>query len=377
MALNIEVKKVTNKEMLMEFIKVPWRAHIYDDDPAWVPTPIRDLVHYFDPDEGYFFENGDGEAQLFIAYSDGRPAGRISAQVYRRYDERYDRETGFFGFFECIDVLPVSRALFEAACEWLRGKGKTRVLGPESFAIYDPIGWDVMNNGRMPVIGNCHYAYWYEKHALAFGFRKYVDWYCFMVKPVAVNMDLLYRIREELVKKSDIRYLSMSRKEVMKRAADVHHILNTAWEGNEGHIPMTDKQFTMMYNELKLAIIPEFAIFAEKDGRTVGFILSVPDANPGIAALNGHLYPWRIVKLIWRLKRARYLRTILMGVLPDYRGHNIDQVLILMTIEEAMRRGFKGSDCSLIVENNLKMIGALKYLNADMYKGYRLYDMPI
>ena len=37
-----------------------------------------------------------------------------------------------------------------------------------------------------------------------------------------------------------------------------------------------------MFNELKMVIIPELAIFAEKDGKTIGFILSVPDANPGI-----------------------------------------------------------------------------------------------
>ncbi|MBN1531625.1 MAG: GNAT family N-acetyltransferase [Spirochaetes bacterium] len=379
MPLNIEIKKVSvsDKKMLKEFVKVPWRAKIYRDDPAWVPYVIRDLMHFCNPEKGYFFENGDGEAQLFIAYLDGKPVGRISAQVYKRYDDKYDRETGFFGFYECIDKLPVSRALFSAAAEWLRAKGKTRMLGPESFASYDSIGFDVMNNGRMPVIGNYHYAYWYEKHALAYGFKKYIDWYCFMVKPIAANMDMMYKIRDELRKKSDVQYTRLTMKEIDKRASELHYILDNAWEGNEGHIPMTEKQFKMHWDELKMVIIPDMAIFAEKDGKTVGFILSVPDANPGIAALNGHLYPWRIVKLLWRLKKSHTLRTILMGVLPEYRGENIDQILILMTIEEALKRGYDESDCSLIVENNHKMIGALKYLNADMYKGYRLYDMKI
>lgn len=377
MALNIEVKKVNGRKMLREFIRVPWTAKIYKNDPAWVPYVISDLEHFCDPEKGYFFENGDGEAQLFIAYKDGKPAGRISAHIYKRYDERYDRETGFFGFYECIDMLPVSKALFSAAVEWLRAKGKTRMLGPESFAIYDAIGFDVLNNGRMPVIGNFHSAYWYEKHALAFGLKKHIDWYCFMVKPIAANMDKMFTIREELARQSDVQYKKLNMKEINKRASELHYILDTAWEGNEGHIPMTEKQFKMHWDELKMVIVPELAIFAEKDGRTVGFILSVPDANPGIAALNGRLYPWRILKLLWKLKRSKTLRTILMGVLPEYRGRNIDQVLILMTIEEGLRLGFEASDCSLIVENNHKMIGALKYLNADMYKGYRLYDMKI
>jgi len=255
--------------------------------------------------------------------------------------------------------------------------GKTWMLGPESFAIYDAMGFDVLNNGRMPVIGNFHSAYWYEKHALAFGLKKHIDWYCFMVKPIAANMDKMFTIREELARQSDVQYNKLNMKEINKRASELHYMLDPAGVGNEGHIRMTEKQFKMHWVELKMVIVPELAIFAEKDGKTVGFILSVPDANPGIAALNGRLYPWRILKLLWRLKRSKTLRTILMGVLPEYRGRNIDQVLILMTIEEGLRLGFESSDCSLIVENNHKMIGALKYLNADMYKGYRLYDMKI
>jgi ribosomal protein S18 acetylase RimI-like enzyme len=127
-----------------------------------------------------------------------------------------------------------------------------------------------------------------------------------------------------------------------------------------------------------MIVIPELAIFVEKDGKTVGFILSIPDANPGFAKLNGRLYPWRIVKLLWKLRRTKTLRTILLGVLPEYRGQNLDQILILMTIEIGTKKlRFKQSDCSLIVENNHKMIGALKYVNSDRYKGYRIFQMDI
>jgi ribosomal protein S18 acetylase RimI-like enzyme len=66
-----------------------------------------------------------------------------------------------------------------------------------------------------------------------------------------------------------------------------------------------------------------------------------------------------------------------MGVMPEYRGKNIDQILILKTIEIGIGMGFNQSDCSLIVESNVKMIGALKYVNADRYKGYRVFQIAI
>lgn len=371
----IEIKKVTGKKMLRDFITLPWDARIYEDDPAWVPPVISDQMHFFDPEHGYFFEHG--EAEFFIAYRGGKPAGRITAHTYSRYEEKFDKDTGFFGFYECIDDLRVSKALFETAREWLRARGKKKMNGPQSFTVYDQVGFDVLNNGRMPVIGMIHYAHWYEKHALAFGLEKNLDWFCYMVKKEGIDWEPMFKIREELTKNSDIKYICAKKREIPERAKDIQRIFNASWEGNDGHLALTDKQFDGNFKELSMIVIPELAIFAEKDGKTVGFILSIPDANPGFAALNGRLYPWRIVKLLWRLKKTKTLRTILMGVLPEYRGQNIDQILILMTMEIGIGLGYVQSDCSLIVETNKKMIGALKYINADKYKGYRVYEMNI
>lgn len=377
MSANIEVKKVTDKKGLMEFIMLPWTAGIYEDDPAWVPPIIRDQVRFFDPEHGYFFEYG--ETELFVAYLNGKAAGRITAHTYRLFEEKYDKNAGFFGFFECIDNQKVAKALLDTAREWLKARGKNKMIGPQNFTIYDTygVGFDIINNGRMPVTGMYHFAHYYEKLALAYGLEKDVDWLCFMVKKEGIDWEPLFKIREELEKKSDIKFVGAKKKDIPKRADDVKNIFNAAWEGNEGHLPLTDKQFADLFEELRLLLIPELAFFAEKDGKTVGFILSIPDANPGIAALNGRLFPWRILKLIWKLKRTKTLRTILMGVLPEYRGRDIDQILILRTIEVGLGMGFTQSDCSLIVESNKKMIGALKYVNADRYKGYRIYKMNI
>ncbi|MCU0848532.1 MAG: GNAT family N-acetyltransferase [Spirochaetes bacterium] len=315
--------------------------------------------------------------EFFLAYRDGKPVGRITAHTYSKYEERYDKDTGFFGFYECIDDLDVSRALFDAARDWLRKKGKKTMNGPQSFSIYDSVGLDILGNDKTPVVGLFHFAGYYEKHVEAYGFEKQSDWFCFMVRQEALDWDPLFRIREELQKKGDIKYTTITRREIGKRATQIKEIFNSAWEGNEGHIPFTDKQWNIIFGELKMFVVPELAIFAEKDGKTIGFILSLPDGNPALQKLNGKLYPLRIIKALRAFKKTTTLRTILMGVLPEYRGQNIDQVLILMTIENGINIGYDKSDCSLVVESNKKMIGALKYVHADGYKGYRIYQLKV
>ncbi len=375
MAGAIEVRKVENKTMMKEFIMLPWTCRIYENDPNWIPPVIHDQKKFFDRERGYFFEIG--EADFFLAYRDGRPVGRITAHVNHMYEKKYDSDTGFFGFYESVDDVEVAKALFTAAEDWLSKKGKKIMNGPQSFSVYDSVGFEVEGADTMPSIGNFHFAPYYKDLADACGFRKCIDWYCFLVKQIEDYKPYLKEVRETFMKGQDVEYKTVSMKEWKTWAVEIQHIFNTAWDGNWGHLPLTDKQFQGLVSELKPIVVPELCIFAIKDGKTVGFILSLPDANPALRCLNGRLYPWRILKAMRTVKKAKRLRTIIMGVLPEFRGLKIDDVFYLRTIEDGIRLGFTESDCSLIVETNKKMIGALKPLKAERYKTYRIYERDI
>lgn len=371
----IEVKEVKDSKMMKQFIMFPWTSKIYEHDPAWVPPIIGDMKKLFNPKKGYFYKIG--EVAYFLAYKDGVPAGRITAHVNRMYEEKYNKETGFFGFYEAIDDLDVARALFAVAEGWLKKKGKTRVEGPQSFSIYDSVGFEVLGEEIMPVVGLLHFAPYYKDHATACGYTKCIDWHCFLVKKIDDFKPYLKDVRENIMKNQDVKYVYYTPKELKKRAKEIHEIFNRAWDGNWGHLPLTDKQFKMLVDELKLVAVPELIVFAEKDGRTIGFIVSLPDMNPALKILNGRLYPWRLIKALRSIKKVKRIRTIIMGVLPEYRGQKIDDVFYLFTIENGIRLGYVESDCSLIVETNQKMIGALKPLKGQIYKTYRIYEKHI
>jgi len=376
----VVVKKVESKKMMKEFILVPWKLGIYDNDPAWVPPVIRDQKKLFDPKHGYFFEVG--EADFYIAYRDGKPVGRITAHINHLYEKKYDMKTGFFGFYESINDMEVAKALFDTAAERLAKWGKSVMQGPQSFSVYDSVGFEVHGFDITPVVGIFHFAAFYKDLAEACGFRKTIDWGCYLVtKENFMKFEpYLKKVREDYQSRQDVVYKTFNKKdkaEVKRRIQDIMAIFNSAWEGNWGHLPLTQKQLEYFVHELLPVIVPEFAVFAEKDGRTVGCILSVPDVNVALQALNGRLYPWRLIKALRAVKKAKRIRTMIMGVLPEYRGQKIDDVFYLRTIEDGIRLGFEESDCSLIVENNVKMIGAIKPLNAVNYKTYRIYERDI
>lgn len=371
----VTIKRVENKKMMKEFIMFPWTGKIYENDPCWVPPLIGEQKKFFDPKKGYFFEIG--EVEFFIAYRDGKAVGRITAHINHLYEEKYDNDTGFFGFFESINDVEVARALFGAAEAWLKAKGKTIMNGPQSFSVYDSVGFEVHGQDVIPVVGLFHFAPYYRDLAEACGFEKCIDWSCYLVTKIDDYKPYLKAVKEEFMKGQTVEYKIFNKKEIKYRKDDIHEIFNRAWEGNWGHLPLTRKQLDSIIHELVQIVIPELVVFAEKDGRTVGFIISIPDINPAMRILNGRLYPWRLVRFLLAARKTKKIRTIIMGVLPEYRGQKIDDVFYLRTIEDGIRLGFEASDCSLIVETNKKMIGALKPLKAENYKTYRIYQRAI
>lgn len=69
----INIKAVQSKRGQNVFLTFPWT--IYGNDPLWVPPIIPERVKVIDPKQGLFFK--DGDAELFIAWKGGKPAGTI------------------------------------------------------------------------------------------------------------------------------------------------------------------------------------------------------------------------------------------------------------------------------------------------------------
>ncbi|MCY4375178.1 MAG: hypothetical protein OXC31_15575, partial [Spirochaetaceae bacterium] len=85
------------------FIRFPWA--IYRDDPHWVPPLLQRERRRLNPAANPFFEHAS--IQPFVAFRDGRMAGRVAAIVDERHNEYHGEAAGFFGFFECTDDAEV------------------------------------------------------------------------------------------------------------------------------------------------------------------------------------------------------------------------------------------------------------------------------
>ena len=152
----VEIREVSGKQALNAFIRVPW--NIYKDDPNWVPPLIVERKEAFSP-EHPFFKHAIWQA--WLAYRNGKPVGRISAQIDELHLEHNDSKTGFFGLIESPDDDEVFTALFETAENWLRDQGMQQITGPFNLNINQDLGIQVEGFDAAPYVMTGHAPAYY------------------------------------------------------------------------------------------------------------------------------------------------------------------------------------------------------------------------
>ncbi len=141
---------------------------------------------------------------------------------------------------------------------------------------------------------------------------------------------------------------------------------------------MTDAEMDDMANDFKPLAVPDLALFAEIDGKAVGFIFAVPDYNFIFKQMNGSLFPFNFIKLYTQRRHIKWIRIVIMGVLPEYRQRGIDSVMYHAIILNSRKMGIEYGEGSWILESNVMMNRAAEnVLNGKVYKRYKVFEKSI
>ncbi len=369
---------------MRDFIHLPWL--VQSKDPLWVPPLLIEHHKVLNPKRGPFFEFGT--AQYFLALRDGQPVGRISAHLNPQHEARYQDQSGFFGFFECVQDQEVANALLDAAAAWVRERGKRVLLGPLGFTIYDEVGCLVHGFETMPAVLQVHNPPWYQELLTTWGLTKAIDWHA--VKVFGLNRDMpdveqniaaMQHTVDAVMAKTHARMFSPTIRQMYARADEVKDLFNATWEGNWGHVPFTSAQFRRIIMELRPMFRKNMVRFIlDPQDKLLAFLVSVPDVNPAIQKLNGRLRPLGLLRVLWSAKFAPLsrVRTLIMGVQREHQGRQLHHALIMdLILSHKYTPPGAFSDCSLIAETNRPLLRALKRYNGEIYKTWRLFTADL
>jgi hypothetical protein len=375
----LSITPVASKADRKAFVDFAWE--VYKDDPYWTP-PLKDEVHgLIDPRKNPWF--GHGRAALFLARRGDNVVGRISAQVDDLVLEHMQPGLGQWGFFDAVDEQ-AALALIATAEDWLRSEGMTRAMGPISLSIWDEPGLLIKGFDDKPVVmmGHHlpHYAGWIEKA----GYAKVKDLHTFELDIDVDLGPLVNRLIEAGERNPKIRVRNVDKSHFDRDAAIILNILNDAWSDNWGYVPLTPAEIAYAGKKLKPIIYEDLVRIVEYDGEPAAFMLTIPDINEMTDDLNGELFPFGFVKLLWRLRKPRVkrVRVPLMGVLKKYQGSRLASQFAFMLIEYIRRAcvehyGVKRGDFGWVLEDNQGMLSIADLPGSQINHTYRIYDKPL
>ena len=82
---------------------------------------------------------------------------------------------------------------------------------------------------------------------------------------------------------------------------------------------MTDREIEHLCAQLKPVVVPELVVFAEQQGRPIGFAVALPDLNVALRRNpSGRFFPG-ILEVLWAARRIDRLRVLLLGAAPEWR----------------------------------------------------------
>lgn len=375
-ANRMEVREVANRRDREAFIRLPGR--LAAGDPNWVEPLRLERREFLSPRRNPVFEHC--EARFWLALRDGRPVGRISAQIDSLTPQEAGGPVGFFGMIDARDDAALS-ALFGAAEGWLAARGIRRVRGPFSLSVNQSCGLLVEGFDTPPYVLMEHHAPWLGPAVERQGYAKARDLVAYTLDTRKGLPERMRAAAERASAAATIRKLDPRRYDADLRA--MTGVFNDAWAGNWGFVPLTEAETAAMARDLKPVLHPEFVRIAELDGEPVGFIVLLPNLNEAIADLGGRLLPFGWAKLLWRLK-VRGLRTgrvPLMGVRRDVADTMLGKMLPLRLIyalqPDALARGVEELEMSWLLEDNRPVRRLIESLGSRLSKTYRIYEKDL
>ena len=379
----IEIKKVESKKDLKTFID--FHYDLYEGNEYDVPNLFSDEMNTLRQDKNAAFEFC--EAEYYLAYKDGKLAGRVAAIINHKANNKWGKKSVRFGWIDFIDDREVSKALLDAVEKYGREKGMEDVVGPLGFTDMDPEGmlvWGFDQLGTMPTIYN--YAYYPEHIEALEGFEvdnKYVEFKIMVPDEVpekyakiAMMIEKRYNLHVRKLTKKDIFQGGMGQK--------IFDLINDTYKDLYGYSELSQKQIDQLIKSylgfLDFNLITCIEDWTDGEHKLIGVGITMPSLAHALRKCRrGRLLPfgWFHVLRAIKMHKTNIVDLLLIGILPEYRAKGANALLFADLIPWYQKYGIEWGETQVELETNAGVQGQWGALTPVMHKRRKCYKKII
>lgn len=374
--MGIEIKEILTKKELWTWVRFPNK--LYKNNEFFVPFLENDEFETFSKDKNPAYAYC--ETKLFIAYKDGKVAGRIAGLINHAYNEKWDKNAIRFTRFDFIDDYEVSKALFDAVVNWGKEKGYTEIMGPIGFHDIDHEGMLVEGFDKLNMSITFYNHPYYLTHMERIGLQKDIDWIEYKIF-VPQCVDARYeKIANSLLKKENYKVVTYTNRKVLyKDAFEAFDLIDEAYSRLYGTVPLTKDIIRNTIDAyIPLVNMDYICAIKDKEEKIVGFGIMVPSIAKALKKSNGKILPFGIVRLLRALRgKNDTLEMFLVAVNPELQARGLPALLINELLKKSIDNNVKYCETGPMLETNTKIHSLWRHFDKEQHKRRRCFTMQI
>ncbi|MDE7440286.1 MAG: hypothetical protein K2N23_07255 [Clostridia bacterium] len=375
----ITVKEISTKRDKKKFFK--FVIDLYRDSPHACCNLYADEFAEFDPKINDAFRFAD--CRMFLAYKDGKIAGRIAGIWHRGVNEKFGYKQIRFTRFDVIDDFEVTKALFDKLFEWARELGMTEIIGPMSFSDLNEEGMLIEGFDKdSNYIEIYNYPY-YVEHMKKLGAYKVVDWHCYTIIPPKEPIEKLKKLSDSVMKRYGYEildvayYLKHDKKKLKEYVMQALDVLDKAFEELYGTSPINDKQKARETKTLLSVCIPELATLVMKDGKVIAFGYCIPSMKEVMQKGKGRVFPGGLIPYLRAMKHPKTIDLLSIGILPEHQGKGVPAIIINHCLEGIIKLGATKLEAGPELEENHRVQSLWKFFDNELSKKARCWGIKV
>jgi len=369
--MGIVIKEVVSRRDLKKFISFPY--NLYAGSKYWVPPLFFDEMNTLRKDKNPAFEFC--EVKYWLAYKDGKIAGRIAGIINWRYVEKWQNRYARFGWIDFIDDEDVSKALIETVEKWAKDKDMEAVHGPLGFTDLDYEGMLIEGFEELGTMATIYNYPYYHKHLEKYGYKKDIDWIEFEVKAPQEVPEKIDRIANIALKRNNLRVLKVKKsKDLLPYAKDMFKVLDETFKDLYGVVPLSEKQVDLYIKQYFGFIRPDYiSIILDSNDRVAAFGITMPSLSKALQKAKGRLFPVGFIHLLMAMKNNKQIDLYLIGVRPDLQGKGVNSIIFNELNKIFINKNIVSTETNPELETNLKVQAQWKHFTHRQHKRRRCY----
>ena len=367
----IEIREVKTKKEIKQFINFPLK--LYKGNKNFVPPIYMDEKKCFRKDYMYLDQ---AEAKYWLCYKDGKVAGRISAIIQHKANEKWHQKRCRFTRFDAINDQEVANALFATAEAYAKEKGMEEVVGPLGFSDFEREGLLIEGFEYLSTFEEQYNFDYYQKLIEACGYTKDVDWIEHRLTFNKEKYDRVAAMSDKLLARGNFKVVPlMSFKKQCKLYGDqFFDLLDIAYDKIYGTVPFSPGMKKLVMSNFAPIMNPHyFRMIVDNNDKIIALAMAFPNIAEAMQTRNGHLTPLTIIRLLRQVRHPKRVDLGLIGVAPEAALGGSHFVLFKLLSEQVMKDKVEYCETNLNLEDNKEILSLWTHFDSIQHKRRRSF----